>query len=284
MPLDSSDSTCAICRRRRDCIAGDRGGIVSVNDSPVALVEVVEAGRGLAEPGGQGRLIGILRSGLLRLDRVDARGKRHMLGLVLPGEPVGELLPTASAQAVTAVVTSRICRFRTDRERDFSDFPQQLRHHLLSSFSVRLARLHSFLWIRASLSVNARVAALLLIAARIAEPSPLPHGGALLSFVLPRRDAADLLSTTVESFCRGLYGLESDGYITIHDSRHFELRDIAGLERLSALDGSYLDTLFPRISAQTRPRIRAIADAPMHSASGRLGGRVTQRSADITIR
>lgn len=278
MPLDSSNSPCAICRRRRDCIAGNRGGIVSANDSPVALVEVVEAGRGLAEPGGQGRLIGILRSGLLRLDRVDARGKRHMLGLVLPGEPVGELLPTRSAQAVTALVTSRICRFRTDRELDFSDFTPQLRHHLLSAFSVRLARLHSILWIRASLSVNARVAALLLIAARIAKPSPLPHGNVLLSIVLPRQDAADLLSTTVESFCRGLYGLESDGYITIHDSRHFELHDIAALERLSALDGSYLDTLFPRLRSRARPQSRAV----MHSAAGQLAGRARHRSADVT--
>ena len=255
---------------------------MSADDSSVAWVEVVEAGRGLAEPAEQGRLIGILRSGLLRLDKVDARGKRHMLGLVLPGEPVGELLPTASAHAVTAVVTSRICRLRTERELDFSDFTPQLRLHLLSSFSVRLARLHSFLWIRASLSVNARVAALLLIAARIAEPSPLPHGGALLSFVLPRQDAADLLSTTVESFCRGLYGLESDGYIAIRDSRHFELRDIAGLERLSALDGSYLDTLFPRMRAHARPRIRDIAIAPMHSAKGGPHGRVARRAADIT--
>lgn len=256
MALASRNSVCATCRRRRNCIVGDSGGATPSGNALVFGVEVIGAGSGLARPPGAGQLIGILRSGLIRMDRINARGERHMLGLVLPGEPIGELLPTRANHILTAVVASRICRFRTDEKVDFLDYAPRLRQHLMHSFSVRLARLQTILWVRASLNVNARVAALLLMAARFMAPSPLPQGGMLLHFILPRQDAADLLSTTVESFCRALRCLESDGLIAIGDPHRFELRDPAGLEGLAALDSRYLDALFPPMRRGARSQRR----------------------------
>ena len=282
MASATAGSICATCRRRPGCIVGGAGALEAAGGSPVARVEVVEAGRGLAEPSGQGRLIGILRAGLLRLDSVDARGKRYILGLVLPGEPVGELLPMRSAHAVTALVTSRICRFHTDREMDFSNLSPQLRHDLLRAFSVRLARLQSLLWIRASLSVNARVAALLLMGARFMDVHALANGNALLTFALSRADAAELLSTTVESLCRALHALERDGLIELRDSHHFELRDVAALERRAALDGVYLDTLFPRRPIDTRSRNSDRAGASAGPGAGHARARASGRAEDAT--
>lgn len=202
-----------------------------------------------------------------------------MLGLVLPGEPVGELLPTRAAHMVTALVTSRICRFRTGSGMDFTDFTPQLRHNLLSSFSVRLARLQNILWIRSSLSVNARVAALLLMASRFMEVRSVEDCAPVLNFRLPRPDAADLLATTVESFCRALYCLEAEGLIAVRDSHRFVLRDIAGLERLAALDSAYLDALFAhRCHHAPGPRRRPAGFARMKGVPHHRIGVPPQRS------
>ena len=283
MGFETYYSECATCRQTRSCIIGAAGGMARMDVSARVVVEVVEAGNGIAETSRSGQLVGVLRSGLMRLDRVDARGRRHMLGLVLPGEPVGELLPTgSSAHAVTALVTSRVCRFDDDRGTDYSRFLPQVRHRLLSSYSVRLARLQSILWIRASLSVNARVAALLLMASRFMRTSPLADGAILLTSVLPRHDAAELLGTTVESFCRALHVLENEGLIVIRDSRRFELRDVAGLERLSALDGAYLDKLFPCGRSRKPLRSRRAAATGLHAPPALVARRARSRSTTVT--
>lgn len=276
MKLKPTTAACSTCRRSRDCMVGKSGGLASTGQSLIKRVEVVSVGNGLSEPSDQGQLVGILRSGLLRLDRIDSAGARHMLGLVLPGEPVGELLPTRLPHTVTALIDSRICRFRTGSDMDFSNLTPDLRRHLLQSYSVRLARLQSVLWIRTMLIVDARVAALLLMASRFMQSCPGPEGGTLLKFTLPRRDAADLLSTTVETFCRALHSLDDVGLIVIHDACHFELRDRDGLKKMSSLDESSLKALFPDNLTGVGHRARRLAKPAMPSTPHRFAHRTQQ--------
>lgn len=106
----------------------------------------------------------------------------------------------------------------------------------------------------------------------------------LLKFILPRADAADLIATTVESFCRALQNLKDSGLIVIHDARHFELCDPKGLKAMSSLDDSNLVSLFPNRRGDVRPRTPASDKSHRPSTLHRFAQRRPQDHPTTTHR
>lgn len=243
--------------------AHDGGAICRHGSGRPGRGQSLAAGQPLRQRGVSPGLYGVLQSGLLRLDGVDLSGRRRMLGLVVPGEPVGD--PTGGAapeSRLTAVLDARICPFSAEPAGRLIDCAPEFRHAVLRAFSARLARLQTMMWMQAMLGTTDRVAALLMMASRFMPTRPLEGGGVRIRFVMPRQDAADMIATTTESISRATHELERNGLIGIRDPATFDVFDLARLGERASLDPATLDSLFPRpvidgVAAAHRP-----ADAP----------------------
>jgi CRP-like cAMP-binding protein len=236
---------------------------------------------------------GIVIAGLAREDRVSASATPQMLGLVLPGETVGDLPTRLPGRVLTALSDMQICHFRLSESDRLTEYHPEFRRRLLGGFSNRLDRLQTILWMRASLDTTCRVAGLLLLATHFLPTRREPNGVLRLSFHLPRRDAADLIGTTVESISRATHALARRGVIAIRDAETFDLLDTGALAEMSALDETALAALFPPSPETALPdaapyrqhathrrvlRIGAQAPAPAPASPARPSARPVQSS------
>jgi CRP/FNR family transcriptional regulator len=119
------------------------------------------------------------------------------------------------------------------------DGNSSLRADLLRQKQDQLDRLQWLTWTLCAMGPEERLCAFLALSSKFLPYQPLPDGSGVLTMVLPRKDIADLLATTVETICRALYKLSDKGIIEIRDPAHFRIPDLQELIKLGQVDGLF---------------------------------------------
>jgi CRP-like cAMP-binding protein len=173
---------------------------------------------------------GLLQSGLLMRRGPKGQG----LDLVFPGESILEPFHDAEPHPITAVLPSRLCWFdMATVEARMQDKPGFLTA-LMRGKIEELNRAHRFIWIRSALTIDQRMAALMVLLFQHEDEGSHPPGQpSRLRIDWSRRDVASLIGTTLESISRATHRLEDLGLIRILDPDCFDLCDLEGLTDLA---------------------------------------------------
>lgn len=201
--------------------------------------------------GGGSHDVWFVRSGILRLQRFSYDGRRQILSLFLRGEFVGIESEFREGLSVETVSQSSLCRIDRRKFDKMLAENDLLRAELFRQKQSQLDRLHWLTWSLGALGPEERLCAFLALSSTFMPYQPLPDGSAVLSVLLPRKDIADLLATTVESICRIVHRLSEAGIIEIRDPAHFRIVD---LEKLIAHGqiGGHFDRMRCGIAGQSR--------------------------------
>lgn len=225
------------------------------------------AGRVFWEDDGPAALSGVLLSGLLRVRRFDAAGRRQVPGLLLPGDLIAAPLLRGRGYGAEAAGKVRLLRIESRRFSQMLAGDEDLRRLRRVQLERQLERVRWLTWMIAALSVEERYCGFLGLATRLMPCRPLRGGGALLRITLPRQDIADLLATTVETVCRlnrklaqaGLLELQGPDRLRLIDPDAVLRRGHLGPEAMALADTG----LDPR---SLRPDVGPPAVAPLPSA------------------
>lgn len=190
----------------------------------------------LQEEGDAPKLTGILRRGYLRTERMLEDGRRCVVGLAVPGDPVGAWTETAASCTIAAATEVEICTFDTTALRRVLADDPTLRMEILYAMAEQHARQLDLVWRRGALTSRERIIAFLVMAADIMPSEALPDGGIVVTVPVSRRDWADITNTTVETICRTLGQLADQGAIQSLSQGRYIIPDLAVLAELAGLD------------------------------------------------
>ena len=168
-------------------------------------------------------------SGTVRLCRHMPDGRRHVADFMLAGDLIGFVEcaeHTATAEAITTVTVTSYPRGRIDR---LGEGDPQLRANLLSHVSASLATAQQHLFVLSCQNAKERLASFIL---RMADRTDVLTGDRL-DLSMGRQDIADHLGLTIETICRAIAALKSDGTIAVPNSHQLILKDIGALRALS---------------------------------------------------
>ena len=168
-------------------------------------------------------------AGTVRLCRYSPGGRRHITDFVLAGDLIGFLEcadQPMTAEAVEDVTLISYPRSGVDR---LAASNPELRSRVLCHLSSSLLEAQQQLFVLGCRSAKERLASFLTrLADRIdlapGEPLDLPMG---------RQDIADHLGLTIETVCRAISVLKSEGAISVPSSHELVLKDIQALRALA---------------------------------------------------
>ena len=170
-----------------------------------------------------------LISGSVRLCRHMPDGRRHIADFMLPGDFIGFVESAENpltAEAITPVILTSYPRNQFDR---LGDADPQVRANLLSLLSMRLLTAQQQLFVLSCQNAKERMASFIL---RMAARTDVLSGDCL-DLTMGRQDIADHLGLTIETICRAIAALKSDGIIAVPNSHQLILKDTGALRALS---------------------------------------------------
>ncbi|MEC4594597.1 MULTISPECIES: cyclic nucleotide-binding domain-containing protein [Nitrospirillum] len=173
----------------------------------------------------------IITSGMVRILRMMADGRRQIVGFLQPGDMLG-LAPGGtylySAEAVTSVTLRRLSRtqFDTLLERD-----PELRLRLLAATATELQVAQEQMLLLGRKTAPERLASFLLHQARRVTPEPQDH--CRIPLPMTRTDIADFLGLTMETVSRAFTRLKTAHLVRLLPDQMVELVDVEALIDLS---------------------------------------------------
>lgn len=190
----------------------------------------------LFETGDKPGLVGILRSGYLRKERMSADGERTLVDLVFPGDIVGSFPGREVNYSLEAATESDLCLLDVSTARQVLNESAEFRRGVVEDMNRQLDRQLTLVWLRGAMTGRERILAFFVLAAQTMPCEESSGGGLVVTIPVSRKDWADLCNTTVESISRRIGELSAAGLLEslgnnrylINDSR--ELRRQAGLE------------------------------------------------------
>jgi len=168
-------------------------------------------------------------SGSVRLCRHMPDGRRHIADFMLPGDLIGFAECAEhpfTAEAITTVTLTSYPRNQFDR---LGEGDPQVRANLLSLVSTSLWTAQQHQFVLSCQNAKERLASFIL---RMAVRTDVLSGGRL-DLSMGRQDIADHLGLTIETICRAIAALKSDGTIAVPNSHQLILKDTGALRALS---------------------------------------------------
>ena len=168
-------------------------------------------------------------SGTVRLCRHMPDGRRHIADFMLPGDLVGFAECAEhpfTAEAITAAIVTSYPRNQFDR---LGDGDPQVRANLLCLVTTSLLTAQQHLFVLSCQNAKERLASFIL---RMAARTDVLTGDRL-DLSMGRQDIADHLGLTIETICRAIAALKSDGTIAVPNSHQLILKDTGALRALS---------------------------------------------------
>jgi len=171
-------------------------------------------------------------SGIVRICRHTADGRRCIADFLLPGDLLGFLecpdQPT-TAEAVTAVTVVAYPRSRID---ELAQSDSALRTRIACHLSAALLEAQHQLFVLSCQSAKERLASFLL---RLASRMDVRQGDPL-HLLMTRQDIADHLGLTIETVSRSFSALRNDRVLIIPASSQLIIADMGALRRLALED------------------------------------------------
>ncbi len=168
-------------------------------------------------------------SGTVRLCRHSPDGKRHIADFYLPGDLVGFVEFSAHPYSAEAVTEATLCSYPRNQLERLSATDPEIRLRVLSHLSASLLAAQQHLFVLSCRNAKERFAEFLL---RLAERTDVGRGDRL-DLAMGRQDIADHLGLTIESVCRAIATLKSDGLVTVPNTHQLILNDIEKLRALA---------------------------------------------------
>ncbi len=165
-------------------------------------------------------------SGVVRLCRLMADGRRQIAGFRLAGDLIGVEWTDEyemTAEAVRDVVAVRYARARLDR---LSQEKPSVRDHLLLHLRQDLRSAQEHLITLGRQTASERVASFLFQMARRADAAD----DSIIDMQLGRQDIADYLGLTLETVSRTFSDLMNQGVLSSPKRRHVVIRSMAKLK------------------------------------------------------
>lgn len=188
------------------------------------------------EEGQERGVVGVVRSGYLRKERMSRDGRRTLLGLACPGDTIGALPGRSIAYSLEAATDAEICAFDNATMQRMVAQDTDFRLHLLQQAAEQHATLLEMIWWRGALTTRERIIAFLLMAAEVMPVVPQPDGSIIVTIELARRDWADLSNTTVESISRTMRHLSEKDLVKTVAPGRFRIRNLDSLASLAGMD------------------------------------------------
>ena len=212
----SPDATCAF------------SGITNFGDLPeqirselrtICLPRMYKAGATVAAIGTHPAFIGVVKDGILRMQKSLPDGRQHVVGLLVNGDMFGRVFDGNMHFSVEAATDAVVFQIRRRQLEDLLMRSPELERLLLLNMMGELDRARDWMIILAQPKVRSRLAGFLfLLCTRFRALNHLVsvgHEVVRVTIPLSRIDLANLLGTRVESISRGFHALADDGLIDI---------------------------------------------------------------------
>lgn len=218
------------------------GASSHIMDRMVASASERTLARGtyLWRTGEQACSLAIIRSGLLKVVRPAAQGRRALCALMGPPELVGDLAVMRDIPyPVDAIIATEVAAVITLPATVLTEslrFCPDLALSLVRAVETKLIALHEKVDVLSAGGVEARLATLLLqLYERFGDD--LDDGTLMIPVVLSRRELADFVATSFETAIRTMTRWEKNGVVET-TARGFTIRDLNAL-RTTAGDDSF---------------------------------------------
>lgn len=224
----------------------------------ICRMQGFRAGDTIAEIGTHPASIGIVRKGILRMQKTLPDGRQHVVGLLVAGDMFGRVFDGNMHFSVEAATDAVVFQLRRGPLEDILLRVPALDRTLLLNMMSELDRARDWMIILAHPKVRGRLAGfLLLFCSRFGanEDVVALKGGVIrVRIPLARTDLANLLGARVESISRGLHALADDGIIDIIRPDLIAIRDLEGLLDEVGDPDLASPALLDRISASLQKR------------------------------
>lgn len=230
-PGGNAGSTCAL------------HGLPDLGDLPEDVLQDLKAtcvrrtyaaGQTIAEMGVQSEFIGIVREGILKMQKSLPDGREHVVGLLVDGDIFGRVFDGEAHFSVEAATDTEVFTFRRAPFEAILLRSPELDRLLLLNLLNELDRARDWMIILANPKVRGRLSGfLLLLCTRFQDIDHLitvANHAVQVKIPVSRTDLAHLLGSRVESISRAFHGLADDGLIEIIKP---DLVQIPGIEALS---------------------------------------------------
>jgi CRP/FNR family transcriptional regulator len=184
-----------------------------------------------------------IREGVVRLYRILPDGRRAIVGFIFPGDILGVAYRDQylfTAEVITQLRLRRLPRSRFD---SLVNESVHLRPILLARLCDEMCAAQDQMLALLHHSSEARVAQFLLTVARKMNGGEADKG-AEIQVVMSRSDIADYLGVTIETICRCISKLKSEGLITLHGPYRIV---IAAPRALAELAGEEIPSTGPKV-------------------------------------
>jgi CRP/FNR family transcriptional regulator, anaerobic regulatory protein len=230
-------------RRCETCGVRDRALCSGLDDAELAELNRLGVqrrlvrGDTLVRAGDPPMLCANLQTGVMKIRASTADGAETIVGLLYPGDFVGQPFANSNHHDIVAVTDVELCVFpRRPFERALADHPRMERL-LLERTLAELDRARQGLVRMANASAGARVAGFVDDIGRRQAPAcrpaalPVCRPADLPAFELPlsRGEMADLLGLTIETVSRQLKRFEAAGVMQLVGRRGVIVRDAPAL-------------------------------------------------------
>lgn len=221
---------CERCDIRRVAVCAAVGPGQLARLAAIAAERSLAAEQILFDEGDQADMVFVVTSGMLKLYKVLADGRRQVVGFMVPGDFLGLAFGRLYLYSAEAVTPVSLCSFRRPQFLDFLDECPALEKEVLLRTSTELAAAQEQMLLLGRKSATEKVASFILSMARrrrLGEGDPV-------ELPMSRVDIADYLGLTVETVSRTISSLRKRALIELRD-RHLvaiprpaHLRQVAG--------------------------------------------------------
>jgi len=204
---------------------------IEIVDSVVQLRNY-ESGSIIFQEGDVGEALYIIKSGLVKLSKVDLGGYEKTLAILQPPEFFGEMAllgpEMRSASAMSLSKVSAYLLFKDDFSKLIEQYPA-ISLNLTTTLAKRLKTMDDEAQVLSYKDAQGRVAFVLLRLYRGGVVNIRETGGALVK--LTHQDIANLAGTSRETVTRALKVLEREGVISTKP-KEVIIEDVQGLEEI----------------------------------------------------
>lgn len=224
MRSDVAPARCA------DCAVRDTALCAALDDRDVAAIHAIgrrrtiPAGQVLVWAGDPSAICANLVSGVLKVVRAGADGSEHIVGLLFPGDFVGELFTESASETVQVLCDADLCVYPRAALRHALDAHPAAERLLLRRALATLDEARRWMLILGRKDASAKIATFLIDMAR-------RTGGAGARFELPvsRSEIGAVLGLTIETVSRQMTALRGEGIIALPGGRTVAILDAARL-------------------------------------------------------